>query len=61
VVDIVGKQVGLEGVVLVERVCFLLVCRLLVVIGLEVIAGEQDETEKLNDHVASIEFHNSEQ
>lgn len=61
VADIVGKQVEPEEVVLVERGCFLLVYRQLVVVRLEVIAEEQDETEKLNDHVASIEFHNSEQ
>ena len=59
--DIDGKEVELEVEELVERGCFLRVCRLLAVLGLEVAVEEQDETEKLNDHEASVEFHNSKQ
>lgn len=55
---------GLADIVveeLVDRGCFLRVCRLLAVLELEVVAEEEDETEKLNDHEVFIEFHNSEQ
>ena len=59
--DIVGKEVEHEVEELVERGCFLRVCRLTAVLELEVAVEEQDETEKLNDHEVFIEFHNSEQ
>ena len=59
--DIVSKEVEPEVEELVERGCFLRVCRLLAVLELEVAIEEQDGTEKLNDHEVFIEFHNSEQ
>jgi hypothetical protein len=61
VADIVDKEVEPEVEELVERECFLRVCRLLAVHGREVTVEEQDEIERLNDHEASIEFRNSEQ
>jgi hypothetical protein len=61
VADIVGKEARLEVEELVERGCFLQVCRRLVMLGLEVVVEERDETKKLNDHEASIKYHNSEQ
>ena len=53
--------VGLEGEGLVERGCFLLVCRLLVGLAREVVIEERGEIEKLNDREASIGFHSSKQ
>ena len=48
-----------EGEGLVERGCFLLVCRLLVGLAREVVIEERGEIEKLNDREASIGFHSS--
>ena len=61
VADIVGMGVGLEGEGLVERGCFLLVCRLLVGLAREVVIEERGEIEKLNDREASIGYHSSKQ